>query len=428
MSRARLIVVACALALLAAPSAAGAHAVVETATPTPKGPFRHNRATCASRSTSRSCPQYARVAVVGPGGEDVVAGPPEVADDVVTVPLRRIRPGSYTVRWRMVASDDGHASAGVYSFGVQTAAVAPAPAHGVSVPVAPQVLAWLQFAGIVLAGGMLAFRALVTRDGEGQDARAAMWVAAVGAVIGLHAGLLAFLVGAYPIVGGGGLSSFLHAAIEPIRVDTHLGQAWTLTTFAWLAVLALIVAAWTTPRRREPLLAGAGLLALAIAFGLSWASHPAGRGTLALLADYAHLAAAALWVGGLVALVILAASARGRSAGAREELARTSILRFSRVALPTVALVAVAGLVLMVKDLRVPSQLLTSSYGVTLVVKSAVALAALALGAYHHRVVVARLRAGAPVAAVRRTLGLELGLLVAVLGIAAILSQTPPPG
>ena len=193
-------------------------------------------------------------------------------------------------------------------------------------------------------------------------------------------------------------------------------------------MLALIVAAWTTPRRREPLLAGAGVLALAIAFGLSWASHPAARGTLTLIADYAHLVTAALWVGGLVAVVILAASARGLSGSARDELARTSILRFSRLALPTVAVVAVAGVVLMVRDLRVPSELLTSGYGVTLVVKSAVVLAALALGAYHRRVVVARLIAGAPVATMRRTLALELGLLVAVLGLAAILSQTAPPG
>lgn len=427
MSRVGRLATACTLVLLMTPSVAAAHAWLQTATPGSGATVQTGPGEVRLTFGEAVVPQYARVAVVGPGGENL-AGAAHVAGDVVTVRLRRTPRGSYTVRWRMVASDDGHASEGVYSFGVQTAAAAPAPAHGVGVAAAPEILAWLQFAGIVLAGGMLVFRALVTRDGEGQDARAAMWVAAVGAVIGLHAGLLAFLVGAYPIVGGGGLSSFVHAAIEPIRVNTHLGQAWTLTTFAWLGVLALIVAAWTTPRRREPLLAGAGVLALAIAFGLSWASHAAARGTLTLLADYAHLAAAALWVGGLVAIVILVGSGRRLSGSARDELARTSILRFSRLVLPTVVLVAVAGVVLMVRDLRVPSQLLTSGYGVTLVVKSAVVLAALALGAYHRRVVVTRLTAGAPVATMRRTLALELGLLVAVLGLAAILSQTAPPG
>lgn len=427
MSRGGLLTTACALVLLAAPAAARAHAVLQTATPTPGATVQTGPGELRLTFDEAVVPRYARVAVVGPGGEDL-AGAAIVAGDVATVALRRTPSGSYTVRWRMVASDDGHASEGVYAFGVRAPALAPAPAHGVRVAVAPEVLAWLQFAGIVLAGGMLAFRALVTRHSEGQDAPVAMWLAATGAVIGLHAGLLAFLVGAYPIVGGGGLGSFLHTAIEPIRVDTHLGQAWTVMTFAWLGVLALIVAAWTTPRRREPLLAGAGVLTLAIAFGLSWASHPAARGTLALLADYAHLVAAALWIGGLVALVVLAGSARGLRISAREELARTSILRFSRLALPMVALVAVAGVVLMVRDLHVPSQLLSSGYGVTLVVKSAVVLAALGLGAYHRRVVVPRLIAGAPVAGMRRTLALELGLLVAVLGLAAVLGQTAPPG
>jgi copper transport protein len=252
-------------------------------------------------------------------------------------------------------------------------------------------------------------------------------VAVAGAVTGLHAGVLAFLVGAYPIVGGGGLSTFQHAAIEPIRAGTHLGQAWTGMTFAWLGVLALLVAAWTTPRRREPLLACAGALTLAIAFGLSWASHSASRGALALLADYAHLVAGALWVGGLVALLLVAGRARSLPPAPREELVRASILRFSTLALPTVVLVAIAGVYLVLRDVPTPSDLVSSGYGVTLVVKSAVVVGALGLGAYHRRSVVPRLAAGAPVATIRRTLALEAGLLAAVLALAAILSQTAPP-
>src|SRR6202000_1034747 len=70
-------------------------------------------------------------------------------------------PGACRVRWRMVAADDGHVTEGAFSFGVDAKPVAPAPAHGVSVPVAPELLAWLQFIAIVLAGGILTFRAPV---------------------------------------------------------------------------------------------------------------------------------------------------------------------------------------------------------------------------------------------------------------------------
>jgi putative copper export protein len=246
-------------------------------------------------------------------------------------------------------------------------------------------------------------------------------------VLALHAGLLAFLVGAYPIVGGGGLSNFADALIVPIRTGTHLGQAWTVMTFAWLGVLALLVGAWATPRKREPLLASAGLLSLGIAFGISWASHPASRGALALAADYVHLLAGALWVGALVALVILARVVRTMPRSAREAIIRACLLRFSRLAIPTVVVVALAGAYLALRELPAPSSLVTSGYGITLLVKSVVALGALAIGGYHHRSVVPRIAAGAPVASIRRTLALEVSLLLLAVALAATLSQTAPP-
>ncbi len=245
-------------------------------------------------------------------------------------------------------------------------------------------------------------------------------------MVGLHAGLFGFLVGAYPIVGGG-LSSFINALIEPIRTGTHLGQAWTVMTFTWLVVLALLVAAWVTPREREPLLAAAGVLALAIAFDLSWASHPASRGTAALTVDFVHLLAAALWAGGVAAVVVLAVSARTLTDSAREAMARACVLRFSKLALPTVAVAGIAGIYLAVRQLPAPSDLLTSGYGLTLVLKTAVALAALTLGGYHRLAVMPRLAAGEPVASFRRSLIVELAFLGAVLVLAAVLSQAAPP-
>jgi copper transport protein len=375
-------------------------------------------------------PRLARVSVLGSHGRQL-AGHPAVSGSVVTVPLQPGQSGSYTVRWRMVAADDGHATEGAYSYGVDVKPLAPAPAKGVGIPVAPQLLAWLEFVGVVLSGGLLTFRAVVRprlseRQGRARDDTIALWAGVVGAVLGLHAGLLAFLTGAYPIVGGA-LSAFVNTEIEPIRVGTHLGQAWMVTTFAWLGVLMLLVAAWVTPAKRERLLASAGVLALLTAFGISWASHPAARGAAALIADYLHLLAGSLWVGGLVALVVLAIGARALSRPAREELLRASLLRLSAIAVPVVVVVGLAGAYLALRELPGPSALVTTGYGVTLLIKSSVAVGAVALGGYHRRFVVPRIASGAPVATIRRTLGLEVGLLVAALALAAILSQTAPP-
>ena len=417
---------------LALPSAAAAHAVLIRSTP------RWGAITGSEPRQLRLVfdenvvPRYAQVTVLtGRGGN--LAGRPRVAGSAVVVALRPAQKGSYTVRWRMVATDDGHVTEGAYSFGVDARPLPPAPLGGLGVPVAPQLLAWLQFLAVALAGGLLTVRALVWapaaralgRD-QAPDAKLALSVAVVAAAVGLHAGLFGFLVGAYPIVGGG-LSSFINDLIEPIRTGTHLGQAWTVMTFTWLVVLGLLVAAWVTPREREPLLAAAGILALAIAFDLSWASHPASRGTVALIADFVHLLAAAMWVGGLAAVVILSISARSLAGSAREALARACVLRFSKLALPTVMAAGIAGIYLAVRQLPSVSDLLSSGYGVTLILKTAVALAALSLGGYHRRFVMPRLAAGETVASARRTLTAELAVLGAVLLLAAVLSQAAPP-
>ena len=428
-----LLIAGCALVLfLAVPSSAGAHAVLVQSTPRWGAVLGATPRAITLVYDEPVVPTYARVAVVSAGGEDL-AGALRVAGDVVNVPLRPGGAGSYTVRWRMVATPDGHVTEGAFSFGVRAKPSPPAPLSGVSVPVAPELLAWLQFLGVVLAGGTLTFRALVLAPaarilgerGE-REASVAIWIGVAGAVLALHAGLLAFLVGAYPIVGGG-LLNVINTQIIPIRVGTHLGQAWTLMTFAWLGVLALLVGAWVTPRKREPLLASAGLLSLAIAFGISWASHPASRGTFALIADYAHLLAGALWVGGLLALAILGGVVRPLSRSARDALFRVCLLRFSRLAVPVVALLALAGGYIALRELPRPSALLTSGYGITLLAKTIVFIGALALAGYHRRVVVPRIEAGSPVATIRRTLALEVSLLLLALALAAILSQTAPP-
>lgn len=407
---------ACALVALVIPASAGAHAALVTAAPSSGSVVHQAPRTLALAYDEDVVPHYARVTVIGPRGQNF-AGAARVAGSNVSVPLRSAPRGSYTVRWRMVASDDGHATEGAFSYGVRVRPQPPAPLGSLSLPAAPEVLAWLQFLGIVLTGGLLMFR-------MARESPVTLWVAAAGATLALHAALFGFLAGAYPIVGGGSLSSFFNTEIEPIRVGTHLGQAWMAMTFAWLGALGLIVGAWVYPGVRDRLLAGAGALALASAFGLSWASHPDSHGTLALFADYIHLIAAALWVGGLMALGIAGWTA---PRSAREHAVRSGILQFSRLAAPTVAVVALAGVYLALRELPAASAVFTSGYGITLLIKTGVALGALFLGGYHRRFVVPRLASGAPVATIRRTLMLELGALVTVLALAAILTQRAPP-
>lgn len=418
------------LVLLILPGTAAAHAVLETSVPSFGQVVAKEPGHLTLEYDEDVVPALAQVSVLTPQGRDV-AGIPRVSGSTVTVPLRSGPKGSYTVRWRMVAADDGHVTEGAFSFGVDARPVAPAPAGGVGIPVAPELLVWLQFIGVALAGGTLVFRALITAPvgralGEKSDGRAAIGLAAVGAVLALHAAFFAFLVGAYPVVGGD-VGDFVDAEIIPIRLSTHAGQAFTYSSFAWIAVIALIVGAWAYPRRREALLGAAGALSLTIAFGLSWAGHPASGDTLLLLADYAHLVAAALWIGGLVALMILAASIRPQTGAERQDLFRLCLLRFSTVAPGLVAVLAAAGVCVAVGELPSVSAIFTSRYGILLITKTAAFGVAIALAAYHRFSVVPRVAAGTPAVAIRRTLTNEMIVLAVAVGFAAILSQTAPP-
>lgn len=422
----------CAAALLLLPAVASAHAVLETSAPEYGAVVATEPKQLTLNYDEDVVPGLAQVSVLTPQGRDL-ARPPRVSGSTVIVPLRSGPKGSYTVRWRMVAADDGHVTEGAFSFGVDAPPVAPAPAGGIGIPVAPELLVWLQFIGVALAGGTLVFRALITAPAVralgksgGSDGGAVIGLAAIGAVLALHAVFFAFLVGAYPVVGGS-VGDFVDAEIIPIRLSTHAGQAFTFSSFAWIAAFALIVGAWAYPRRREALLGAAGALSLAIAFGLSWAGHPDAGGTLLLLADYAHLLAAALWVGGLVALVTLIASVRSRPSSEREALFRACLLRFSAVAPALVAVLAAAGVYVAIGELPSVAAIATSRYGIELVAKTAAFAVAIGLAAYHRFSVVPRVASGASAVGVRRTLAAEVVLLAAALALAAVLSQTPPP-
>jgi copper transport protein len=135
----------------------------------------------------------------------------------------------------------------------------------------------------------------------------------------------------------------------------------------------------------------------------------------------------ALWVGALVSLAILVGVVRGERRESREALLRLCLVRFSRLAGPIVVVLALAGLYMALRQLPRPSSLVSSGYGVMLLVKTTVFAGALALAGYHRQAVLPRIVAGAPVASIRRTLVLEVGLLLVALALAATLSQSAPP-
>jgi copper transport protein len=339
----------------------------------------------------------------------------------INTPVSRLLRGGYTVRWRAVSAD-GHVVSGVFTFGVRMRAPAVTGAFGAGGPTTSEHLVrWLYFVALALLAGGLGFRLLVVRGPLGEAAQRRFYLLIGAGVVGaLEVGVLAFLLRAedalqLPFV------DFLYGDLSPLA-KTRFGYAFVAMTLGYALVAAILFLAWLSDR--EWLLWPAFLLALGFASGLSLSGHSAadaGSSSLSELADWLHLSAAALWVGGLVQLAFVVWPLE-------PGLRRRAFLRFSRLA--TVLIVVLLGAGTYLSILRLPhlADLWNESYGQVLMVKLGLVSLALAWGAAHHFLVRPKLERGAPLfAGLPRSLMGESAVGMAILLAAAVLVDSKPP-
>ena len=339
----------------------------------------------------------------------------------IAAPVSRLPRGGYTVRWRAVSAD-GHVVSGVFTFGVRMAAPPATEAFGAGGPTtAEHLVRWLYFVALALLAGGLGFRLLIVRGPLGEAGQRRFYqLLGVGVIGALEVGIVAFLLRAedalqLPFV------NFLYGDLSPLA-KTRFGYAFVAMTLGYALVAALVFLAWLSDR--EWLLWPAFLLALGFASGLSLSGHSAadaGSSSLSELADWLHLSAAALWVGGLVQLAFVIWPLE-------PGLRRQAFLRFSRLA--TVLIVVLLGAGTYLSVLRLPhlADLWNESYGQVLLVKLGLVSLALAWGGAHHFLVRPKLERGAPLfAGLPRSLMGESAVGMAILLAAAVLVDSKPP-
>jgi copper transport protein len=384
-----------ALAALIAPAAASAHATLLRTVP-------------ANGAVLDSAPRSVRVVFddrvrVAPGNaavtndtnSSVQDGAPRAAGHELVIPLRSgLKDGVYSVRWS-IASDDGHREQGVLAFGVGSGSASPQSVLGASAPLSWSnlVLRALFFIGVLAAGGASVFF-LLTRTVLGERLRAPL------AQLLFFALLAAFL-------GGSGM---LHASPPGTRFALVLKVAITI---------ALVGAAAAALAPTVPLLlivAGAASLALLAAPVL--AGHALDRDqprVLAPLVDFAHILSASVWLGGLLALVYVLPRASDEG-GARANAVR----RFSASALVAVIVLGLSGLGRALTELSAVHQLWTTSYGQTLIVKTALFVPLLGLGWLNRSFLIGVF------ARLRRSALVEIALLAGVVAAVAVLTEIRP--
>lgn len=415
----RRLVVAGALAALALPSSALAHASVTSLSPdyaqrVARAPaevrlgFDQAVTLPIVRVYSKHGPVALAPARIDRSGRTIVARFPHV-----------LPAGGYTIRWQALSAD-GHVVSGVYTFGIRVAAPPITGAFGASGPtVTEKVVRWGYFFCLALLTGGLGFVLLCRPELPPRALNRFYLVTGIGVAGALEIGIVGFLLRAEDALQLP-FERLLYGDLAPVA-GTRFGLAFIAMTLGFALTAAFVYLAWLTDRRW--LLWPAFFLAAAFLSGLSLSGHDAvdpGSSWVSAFADWVHLLAACLWLGGLIQLLAVVWPA---APGAR----RDAFLRFSRLAGVAMALVLLAGTYLSVVRLERLSDLWQTGYGQVLLAKIALVLVALGFGAFHHTVVRPALERSGRSEGVRRSLLGESLVGMAVLLAAAFLVNAKPP-
>jgi copper transport protein len=411
-----------ALAALAFPAGASAHATLRSTTP-------HFGTELQSMPGSIRLHFDQHVKIL-PGAIQVrsgvgknYAGASHVDGTDVVASVRPGKLGAYTVRWTAISADS-HVVSGVWTFGVRIPALAVNAAYGAGGPTPTEHLVrWLWFLGLALTVGALGFRLVCLRGLEVPRTleRRIAAAAGLGTVVSLQAGIAAFSLRAEDALQLP-FGRFLYGDLSPMAA-TRFGQAFIVMTLGFALVLALVYLSWLLDR--SDLLVPAFVLSVGLLAGLSLSGHDAvdaGSSWATEVADWVHIAAASLWIGGLATMALLLWM------GA-PQLRRTAFARFSRFATVLVALVLSAGTYLSIVRLPHVADLWTKGYGQVLLVKLGLVSFALLWGAFHNFVVKPALVRGdeAFLTRIGRSLVGESLVGMAVLLAAAVLVDSKPP-
>jgi copper transport protein len=334
---------------------------------------------------------------------------------IASVP--HLRPGGYTIRWHAL-SGDGHVVSGVFTFGVRAKAPAPTQAFGASGPTRTEdVVRWLYFLSLALLVGGLGFRLIVARRRLPDRFFA---LTGVGVFATLNVGIAAFLLRAEDALQLP-FGRLLYGDLSPI-VRTRFGTAFVAMTLGFALVAALLFLAWLTDR--DAFLWPAFLISLGFVSGLSLSGHSAadaGSSWKSELADWAHLSAACLWIGGLLQLVVVVWPLL-------PELRRPALLAFSRLATVCVGVLLLAGVYLAILRLPQLSDLWTTGYGRILLVKIGLVALAFAWGGFHKTRAIPVVARDGMLPRLRASLAGESMVGMIVLLAAAFLVNANPPG
>jgi copper transport protein len=437
-------------ATLGLPAAAWAHAVLQRTVPDASAVVNTPPVEVDMTYSEPVEPKFAIVSVTDAGGHLVTSGSPHRSPsnpDTLVIPLKQVPEGWYLVYWRVI-SVDGHPVRGAFIFAVgpnpgpQPQFVIPSISETAATPQL-LVLRFLVFLTFMAAVGLFCLRTLIARPLVGAVRETSLRAVAI-AFFAVSA-LALVLLPVYLDVATAKFalrSAFDVGALVPLMHSSAFGRGYLdLEVCFALFVAAAAVAIWLDRPERGPrsigalLALGGALAAAAVTLGVPGLAGHAGqtapRGA-AIVFDWVHVAAGAVWVGGLIGLLVL-----WRSLPQARRIAGLMLCvpRFSNVAFVSVLALVGFGIASSILHFPTLASLWQTSYGLAVVAKIgllgvALLLAAVNLLRTRPRLVAARdrpaLGTGAAVL-LRRLVTAEVLIVAGALFAAAILTSLAPP-
>jgi copper transport protein len=421
-------------ALVVAPSAA-AHAVLEETRPANDAVVQQSPRQVLIRFNEAVDTSLGRaLQVFDASGEEVETGdiqrpsPEQVAVEIE----EELADGTYTVAWRVVSADSDpirgafvfHVGApGAHPEGVAAQVSQDSPT---SLDVLYRLGRYIEFTFLLLCAGGVAALLYPLRSADRRLHNR------LYALLALCAGTLAV----WSLLGlafqgakaaGEGLDyAFTWDNISAVA-GTRYGKVELIRAGLALGLLATaLVLRRGGERARQPAAIAAILFAAGLVPTPTFAGHASTTGPLASVSDIAHVMAAAAWVGGLAFVII----ALWWALEERWPLATRCVPRFSTIALGSVVVLLVAGIINGYLQVETWRGLWETTYGLLLLAKVGLVLPLLALGAYNNRYSVPRLRAGIAQPGERRhflqAAGVELAIMAAIVGVTTFLVDANP--
>ncbi|NLD77154.1 MAG: copper resistance protein CopC/CopD [Acidimicrobiales bacterium] len=357
--------------VLSGSSPAGAHADLTSTSPVSGSVLAEGEAPAevVLTFTENVAVETDGVRILDSDGDRRDAGTASASGSVVSVPVEgTLGQGGYVVAWRVVSAD-GHPINGAFQFSVgirsQVGADVVDSAFGSGSDQRDRqfgsVLRAVAYACTMVAAGVTVVGARLRRSGD--PSPVTWWVALLAAV-----GVLA-LVLQVPVqtslMTGRGWGSVTETGVLGRALGDGLGWALGISV---LGLVLIGITAGLPFKGPVPIIAIAGGVMAPVGFVLFGHTNTMSPALVAYVADLAHVWAAAVWFGGLVALLVIL---RRRRAEGEVVAAGSAVGSFSAIAGVALAVVAASGLAMGWIEVGGLDALTGTTYGKYLMLKVA---------------------------------------------------------